>query len=283
MWGEYLYNALPNWAAKFFIDALLEKRSVLANIADRPRGRWDVPPNVPRALFGVTHAGIQSVRVVMYTTRTSQKIPQMLSRWSEWGFRPTAVVFERARAASPVERIMATIREEGGRGFVSRVTSRARGRVVGESEPGGGPVDALTFCLAQGIPCREVATLDSPAGRAVVENLRPDLAVHAGAGILRAPLLAIPRLGTINAHMGVLPYYRGMNVTEWARFNGDPVGCSVHLVDAGIDTGPILCVRLLDAESARSLSELRRLVDDAQIALLGETIRFVLRSGSLPP
>ncbi len=154
---------------------------------------------------------------------------------------------------------------------------------MGESEPGGGPVDALTFCLAQGIPCREVATLDSPAGRAVVENLRPDLAVHAGAGILRAPLLAIPRLGTINAHMGVLPYYRGMNVTEWARFNGDPVGCSVHLVDAGIDTGPILCVRLLDAESARSLSELRRLVDDAQIALLGETIRFVLRSGSLPP
>ncbi|MBX9860713.1 MAG: hypothetical protein K2Y20_14170 [Sphingomonas sp.] len=33
VWGSYIPKALPNWAAKFFIDALLEKRAVLATAA----------------------------------------------------------------------------------------------------------------------------------------------------------------------------------------------------------------------------------------------------------
>ncbi len=35
VWGEYLYNAFPNWAAKFFVDALLEKRRTLGQLAKR--------------------------------------------------------------------------------------------------------------------------------------------------------------------------------------------------------------------------------------------------------
>ena len=145
------------------------------------------------------------------------------------------------------------------------------------------PIDPLTYCLANGIPCHEVTSLESAVGLAAVAALQPDLAVHAGAGIVRAPVLAIPRLGTLNAHMGVLPYYRGVHVAEWARFNGDPVGCTVHLLDPGIHTGPIVCVRLVDTSGATSIEALRRLVDAAQIALLGRVIQFVLRSRSLPP
>jgi len=144
-------------------------------------------------------------------------------------------------------------------------------------------VDPIAFCCASRIPYYEVTSLDSHDGCALVARLRPDLAVHAGAGILRAPLLALPRLGTLNVHMGILPYYRGMNVAEWAQFNGDPVGCSVHLVDAGIDTGPIACVRIVDTQMAASIGDLRRMVDDAQIALLGDVIRWATRAGSMPP
>jgi len=32
LWGEYLYNAFPNWAAKFFVDGLLEKVRVLKDL-----------------------------------------------------------------------------------------------------------------------------------------------------------------------------------------------------------------------------------------------------------
>ena len=157
------------------------------------------------------------------------------------------------------------------------------GAVGTAPDSGATRVDPVAFCRARRIPCYDVASLDSPDGHAPVASLRPDLAVHAGAGILRVPLLALLRLGTLNAHMGVLPYYRGMNVAEWARFNGDPVGCAVHLVDAGIDMGPIACVRIVDTQTAPSIGDLRRLVDDAQIALLGDVIRCTMRSGSLPP
>ena len=38
IWGDYLYNAFPNWAAKFFVDALLEKRRVLKDLLNLNRG-----------------------------------------------------------------------------------------------------------------------------------------------------------------------------------------------------------------------------------------------------
>ena len=32
IWGDYLHFALPNWAVKFFIDALLMKKEVMSNL-----------------------------------------------------------------------------------------------------------------------------------------------------------------------------------------------------------------------------------------------------------
>src|SRR4051812_11725536 len=87
----------------------------------------------------------------------------------------------------------------------------------------------------------------------------------------------------INAHMGILPFYRGVNVAEWAAFNGDPVGCSIHLIDEGIDTGDILAIRPVDAARADSIASVRALVDAAQIELLGEIVRYVAATGELPP
>jgi Formyl transferase len=283
VWGAYIANALPNWAAKFFVDALLEKRRVLRQLASRPRKRWQVPDDVPRSLPELPGGEARPLRVVLYSARHSHKVPEMVSQWSHWGFRPAAVVFEQARDASPIERVVSKIRDDGLRGLVASRLGRAPRRRMrqGEASPLG--IDPVLFCVAHQIPCHEVPTLDSSEGRALVASLRPDLAVHAGAGILRAPVLEIPRLGTLNAHMGVLPYYRGMNVAEWARFNGDPVGCSVHVVDAGIDMGPIVCVRIVDTQTVTTVQQLRRVVNEAQIALLGDVIRFVQRSGVMPP
>jgi folate-dependent phosphoribosylglycinamide formyltransferase PurN len=283
VWGAYIANALPNWAAKFFVDALLEKRRVLGQLSSRPRERREVPGDVPRTLPELPRRDVRPLRVVLYSARDSHKVPEMVSQWSRWGFRPAAVVLEQAQDASPVDRVVSKIRDSGLRGLVaSRLgrTPRRRTRQAESSPPG---IDPVVFCVAHQIPYYEVRALDSSEGRALVASLRPDLAVHAGAGILRASVLEIPRLGTLNAHMGVLPYYRGMNVAEWARFNGDPVGCSVHLVDGGIDTGPIVCVRIVDTRTATSIQELRRVVNEAQIALLGEVIQFVVRSGVAPP
>jgi methionyl-tRNA formyltransferase len=46
----------------------------------------------------------------------------------------------------------------------------------------------------------------------------------------------------LNYHAGIAPKYRGMNGGYWALASGDVenFGTTVHLVDAGVDTGAVL-------------------------------------------
>lgn len=59
--------------------------------------------------------------------------------------------------------------------------------------------------------------------------------------IFKEKLYSIPRFGTINCHAGMLPYYRGRNILNWALINGEKnFGITVHYIDSGIDTGDII-------------------------------------------
>jgi folate-dependent phosphoribosylglycinamide formyltransferase PurN len=74
-----------------------------------------------------------------------------------------------------------------------------------------------------------------------------------------------------------------MNVAEWAAFHGDQVGCTVHVIDPGIDTGDILFCRAVPTGDATGIAELRARVDAAQLAALGEVLQWIARTGQLPP
>ena len=51
-------------------------------------------------------------------------------------------------------------------------------------------------------------------------------------------LLAVPRVGVLNAPMGVLPRYRGMNVAEWAAWENGPLGATLHYMLLGRPPAP---------------------------------------------
>jgi phosphoribosylglycinamide formyltransferase-1 len=46
----------------------------------------------------------------------------------------------------------------------------------------------------------------------------------------------------INLHLGLSPYYRGAGTNFWPLVNGEPeyVGATIHYLDAGLDSGPII-------------------------------------------
>ena len=44
----------------------------------------------------------------------------------------------------------------------------------------------------------------------------------------------------INLHISYLPWNRGAHPNFWSHFDGTPSGVSIHLIDEGVDTGPIL-------------------------------------------
>ena len=58
--------------------------------------------------------------------------------------------------------------------------------------------------------------------------------------IIDKNLLALFPEGIINFHPGDLPAYRGCDAPEWQLLHGLPVICTAHLVDEGIDTGPVI-------------------------------------------
>jgi methionyl-tRNA formyltransferase/peptidoglycan/xylan/chitin deacetylase (PgdA/CDA1 family) len=93
------------------------------------------------------------------------------------------------------------------------------------------------------VPCEVVETLDihSPETLAQVRDWRPDLGVSIGAPILRPPLFQIPAWGTINLHLGKLPEFRGAPPGFWELYtDAREIGATVHWIDAGLDTGPII-------------------------------------------
>jgi hypothetical protein len=88
----------------------------------------------------------------------------------------------------------------------------------------------------------EVAHIDHPDVVALTDRLRPDVIAVFGTSLIRGPLLSRGRLGIFNLHGGLSPHYRGADCTFWALYSGEPaqVGCTLHRIDAGIDTGALV-------------------------------------------
>lgn len=79
-----------------------------------------------------------------------------------------------------------------------------------------------------------------------IERLRAlhcDVGLHAANVIYREPTISAFRLGILNAHIGILPKYRGRSVAEWSVLQGDPTGVTVFFIDSGIDTGSRIVLR----------------------------------------
>jgi len=102
------------------------------------------------------------------------------------------------------------------------------------------PVKRLA--LSQGL---DVVQIDKFKVAGTVEKLAalaPDLIVVAAFGLLLPPeVLNIPKLGCLNVHPSLLPRHRGASPIATAILQGDEItGVTIMLLDAGMDTGPIL-------------------------------------------
>lgn len=58
----------------------------------------------------------------------------------------------------------------------------------------------------------------------------------------------------INLHISYLPWNRGADPNIWSWIEKSPKGVSIHLIDKGIDTGPIYCQRLVHMTDTESLA-----------------------------
>lgn len=270
--------ALSTAATRSFVEALLEKERVLARWRLCAPLSWFRGSRMPEALPAVPKDNRpKPLRVVLYAPPRSDKCARMLAAWGEGGIVPAAVVIENLPERRRSERLADVLRDDGVRPVVARLVRRR----PPAPPPAGNDVRAL--CRARGIAVVETGPLGSEAAAAAVRALAPDVAVAAGVGLLRGPLLDVPRLGTLNAHMARLPCYRGIDAAKWAALLGDGGACAVHLVAPGVNTGDLLLAGEVDVRDAATIGELWDRVDAAEIRMLGDVLHYAHETGQLPP
>jgi hypothetical protein len=105
-----------------------------------------------------------------------------------------------------------------------------------------------------GVAVVRVPTLNGPEARDALAGA--DVALSLDNSLISQATFETPKRGTINVHHGAVPEYRGGPPVFWELVDGrEAVGYTVHLIDAGIDTGPVLARGELPIVRRRTLRE----------------------------
>lgn len=149
-------------------------------------------------------------------------------------------------------------------------------------------IEALTRAERADVPSFTVRMADHPDraawDKAITEAIaayQPDLVVSAGfMKILGAEFLARFPGRVINTHPALLPSFPGAHAVADALAMAVKVtGSTVHFVDAGVDTGPIIAQESVIVESDDDEHVLHERIKAVERRLLVETIEKLGRSG----
>jgi phosphoribosylglycinamide formyltransferase 1 len=143
---------------------------------------------------------------------------------------------------------------------------------------------ALDHARERGIPSYLISPkqhADRPSWDAAlaaqVADLKPELVVMAGfMRLIGTPLLE--RFGgkIINVHPSLLPAFPGIDAPEQAIAAGVRIsGCTVHLVDAGVDTGPVLAQAAVPVQQDDDAASLHLRIQAAEHALLPAVVNAI--------
>jgi len=129
--------------------------------------------------------------------------------------------------------------------------------------------------LGYGLLIRQPSSLKPPQEMEALAGLKPDVIVVAAYGqLLPQQVLDIPRFGCLNVHPSLLPRHRGASPVAGAILAGDEVtGVTIMLLDAGLDTGPLLSQRqvpVLPQDTTGSLTD--KLAGEGAQLLVMETL-----------
>ncbi len=177
---------------------------------------------------------------------------------------------------------LAVMASGAGTNLQALLDAEAAGRLGGQiaavlsDRPGAG---ALERARAAGKP----AILLRPAGdwdRAVLDELarwQPDLVVLAGFMRLLGPaVVAAYQNRILNIHPSLLPAFPGKDAPRRALEHGVKVtGCTVHFVDEGVDTGPILLQAAVPVRDGDDPQTLHRRIQRVEHRLYPAAVRLV--------
>ena len=167
--------------------------------------------------------------------------------------------------------------------ILDRVHGRHGVEVVAvvSDQPG---AQALERARRAGVETAEFPLGDDRAGHDAaiagwLEDRRVELVVLAGYMALLDPafLRRFPQR-VINVHPALLPAFPGLHAIEQALAYGVKVfGVTVHFVDEGVDTGPVIAQRALELPGATDAAAVREALRPLEHDLLCEAVALIAR------
>lgn len=151
---------------------------------------------------------------------------------------------------------------------------------VGADSPATGLEHAEEFGVPAFVVSQENFESREPWAKRVLDHinfLKPDLVVLAGfMKILPESFVSAlsPRL--INLHPSLLPEFPGAHAVKDALVAGvTKTGSTIHIVDAGVDTGPVISQRELDIRPGESEHELHERIKAIERSHLVDVVREI--------
>ncbi len=146
------------------------------------------------------------------------------------------------------------------------------------------PTPVKELALSLGLPVRQFERLREPEARAAFEAAGAEAAVVVAYGLLVPDwLIAMHRLGAVNAHGSLLPAWRGAAPINRAIMSGDAeTGITTMQLVSRLDAGPVLLERRTPIGPAETAGELAARLADIAAELLLETLDG-LAAGTVAP
>ncbi|MGW9176891.1 phosphoribosylglycinamide formyltransferase [Streptomyces decoyicus] len=193
--------------------------------------------------------------------------------------RPARLVVLVSGSGTNLQALLDAIAEEGPEAYGAEIVAVGADREVIVGLERAGAAGLPTFvCRVKDYESR--ADWDAAFAEATAAY-EPDLVVSAGfMKILGKEFLA--RFGgrTVNTHPALLPSFPGAHgVRDALAYGAKVTGCTVHFVDDGVDTGPIIAQGVVEVRDEDDESALHERIKEVERSLLVEVVGRLARHG----
>jgi len=269
IWGAYAPFRYPNWAAKFLADAIMLQESIMKDLEGGNK-RVNVSIMIsssinPAASVLISELLTQSVKPVSIIRADRSRVATLRGHFRKSGYIATA-----KKVLGHYRMIQSSVMD-------SRYYLEAYASSHNLTD---WDTSLLRVSKRENIELLKVDSVNSKAAVDHIKARKIDVVVNLAWGIFKRSIIAAPRIGILNAHMGYLPAFRGMNVLEWSLFYSHPIGVTLSFIARGIDTGDILLSKEIPIDDADTIETLRAKSVAVNVELFVECIKR-LREGHI--
>ena len=165
--------------------------------------------------------------------------------------------------------------------FAGKLAGKNEAAVEEKSETSGNPTEEAAQSFS--VPVHFLDNYHSEDSIELIRSENADLGIVFGTNIIKESVFGIPKLGSINLHQGLAPYYRGGPPVFWELFNDEKeVGLTVHFVASKVDTGDIVLQKTVPLKYDFGYGEdFQAFIDDYRKGLRKDCAEMVAKAAEL--